>query len=264
MANLIRTTRGDFIFKDYQIKKSEADSLYLPFNLNNVQQAYYLGRYASFELGNISTHSYSEHKFSKLDLKRFATALNNIIKRHPGLRAIFKDGQQQYLSDVPEYRVNYFEFTNYEDFYRLRESLSHKVYPTDEYPLFDFIVSRCLFNDEEPYYILHISFDILLIDGNSTRLLYDELTRLYHNPDLQLPVLNISYRDYIIQVEKIRASDLFIKAREYWLNKLPDYNFDLQLPLRCRAIDIANPRFNKLTKIITGEVWNKIKAKALK
>lgn len=264
LANLIRTTRGDFIFKDYQIKESEADSLYLPFNLNNVQQAYYLGRYASFELGNISTHSYSEHKFSKLDLKRFVIALNNVIKRHPGLRAIFKDGQQQYLSDVPEYRVNYFEFTNCEDFYQLRESLSHKVYPTDEYPLFDFIVSRCLFNDKEPYYILHISFDILLIDGNSSRLLYDELTRLYHNPDLQLPALNVSYRDYIIQVEKIRASDLFIKDREYWLNKLPEYNFDLQLPLRCRAIDIANPRFNKLTKIITGEIWNKIKAKALK
>lgn len=263
LANLIRTTRGDFIFKSYQIKANEENNLYLPFSLNNVQQAYYLGRYASFELGNVSTHSYSEHKFAKLDLSRLETALNHAIKRHPGLRAIFKGGQQQYLSDIPDYRVNYFEFTNCEDFYQLRESLSHKVYSTDEYPLFDFIVSRCLFDNEELYYILHISFDILLIDGNSTRLLYNELTRLYHNPDLQLPVLNVSYRDYILQVEKIRASDLFIKDREYWLNKLSDYNFDLQLPLRCRATDVDNPRFNKLTKTISNVLWDKIKIKAL-
>lgn len=264
LANLIRTTRGDFIFKNYQIKENEGNNLYLPFSLNNVQQAYYLGRYASFELGNISTHSYSEHKFTKLDIKRLETALNHAIKRHPGLRAIFKDGEQQYLAEVLDYTVKYFEFSEYKDFYQLRESLSHKIYATHEYPLFDFIVSKCLFSDEEPYYILHISFDILLMDGNSARLLYDELTSLYHSSDLQFPALTVSYRDYIIQMEKIRASDLFIKDREYWLNKLPDYNFDLQLPLSCRVTDIEKPRFNKLTKVITSAVWEKIKAKALK
>ncbi len=96
-----------------------------------------------------------------MDLLRLEKAINVLIGRHLELRTIFINGQQQYLEHTSKYKLVFHEFSNEKELHEIRNELSHKVYKADQFPLFDFIISR--YNNR---YILHISIDALLMDGN--------------------------------------------------------------------------------------------------
>ena len=46
----------------------DLDRRYLPFPTTDVQQAYWVGRNATFELGNVGNHAYIEVEAIELDL----------------------------------------------------------------------------------------------------------------------------------------------------------------------------------------------------
>lgn len=262
LSVLVADTLGNFIYKDYLINTIDSDKFYLPFEMNNVQQAYYLGRFGNFELGNVSTHGYNEHKFTYIDKDRLELAINLLLERHLGLRTIFIDGVQQYLKEYPPYVVKHAELSNEKELLAIRNELYHKIYDTDKFPLFDFIISKCCFAGKEPYYILHQSFDALLMDGNSMIIFFDELTRVYQNQNIVLPTLAVSYRDYQIQTQKIRESEHFTNCKNYWLAKLDNYDFEMHLPLACNPSSIKEPKFNRVSKTISLNKWQAIERKA--
>jgi hypothetical protein len=71
---------------------------YEPFPLNEMQQAYWIGRNSFFEGGNVAIHVYTEIESTDLDLERFNLAWQKLVERHDMLRAIVHcDGQQQVL-----------------------------------------------------------------------------------------------------------------------------------------------------------------------
>ena len=259
VSSLIKNTIGSFVYKDHLITESDIANLYEPFPLTNVQQAYYLGRSSSFELGNVSTHVYSEYKFSYLNVESLEGAFNQLIKRHFVLHTIFINNQQQYLKEVPYYKIGVYELSSELELITIRDKLSHKIYSPEVYPLFDILVTK-LSNS----YILHISFDALLIDMSSFSLLSRELTELYNNPNSLLSNLKVSYRDYILKYESIRASTLYAEAEKYWRNKIDEYNFDVNLPLLTSPSNVKNPRFARISKTINSKIWNKLLNKSQK
>jgi acyl carrier protein len=79
---------------------------YEPFSLSDVQQAYWIGRGNSLELGNVACHIYTEIEFADFDRQRCELALERLIERHDMLRAIvLPEGQQQILKQVPRYSL---------------------------------------------------------------------------------------------------------------------------------------------------------------
>src|SRR6185436_18220280 len=77
-----------------------------PFPLNDVQQAYWVGRSEAFELGNVASHSYTEVDLPELDVTSLNRALRRLIERHDMLRAvILPDGDQRILPRILDYRV---------------------------------------------------------------------------------------------------------------------------------------------------------------
>lgn len=256
IAELIQNSIGNGLYKNYQITKKDSEHLYNQFCLNNVQQAYYLGRLSNFELGNISTHTYTEYKFDYLNIERLEQALNKLIERHLALRAIFINNKQQFISKVPYYQIERHKFSDENQVRYIRSQLSHKVYNPEIYPLFDIVVSQL--ND---HYILHISFDALLLDANSMIIFFTELTILYNNPDTELPPLAISYRDYMLRYEKIRESDVFKNSEKYWHEKLEGYNFDIGLPLNKVPSEVKEPKFKRIIKIIPAHIWHALLSK---
>ena len=258
LSKLVKGSIGNFIYKDYLITKTDAENLFKPFPLTNVQQAYYLGRFSNFELGNVSTHAYGEYQFSYLDIECLEKSFNQLLDRHLALRIIFKNSSQQYVEKYPYYKIKVNQLSNQQELINIRNDISNKVYDPDIFPLFDIMVSK-VSND---YYILHISFDGLLMDGNSIAVLFDEWTKLYNNTNLALMNLSVNYRDYVLQCEKIRKSELFKKSERYWINKLDEYDFAMNLPVSADIIKIKKPKFTRISKIIKSEVWNKILYKA--
>ncbi|WP_159719014.1 type I polyketide synthase, partial [Geminicoccus flavidas] len=79
---------------------------YDPFPLTEIQQAYWIGRGDSLELGNVGCYLYTEVELRDVDLARLEQAWNQLVRRHDMLRAvILPDGRQQILKEVPPYRI---------------------------------------------------------------------------------------------------------------------------------------------------------------
>ncbi len=112
--------------------------------MTDVQTAYLIGRGDQFEMGGISTHGYAEIE-TTLDMRRFNRSLQKLIKRQPMLRAIiYPNGLQQILKDVPEYEMVYTDISHLsadeqmDCILKERKRMSHHVFKTDEWPLFEF------------------------------------------------------------------------------------------------------------------------------
>lgn len=257
LSRLIRSNIESTLYKNYLIAKPDLANIFEPFTLTNVQQAYYLGRSSSFELGNICTHFYLEYQFNSLDVELLEISFNQLIKRHLALRTIFSDNHQQHLREYDPYKIAVHDLYDIQELIAIRDQLSHKVYDPEKYPLFDILVSKF-----DGYYIVHFSIDFLIADLNSLNILFDEWIKLYNNPNEELPGLNVHYRDYLLQYEKIRASELFKDAEKYWSAKINNYNFELNLPLVTSSSENKKPRFMRLSKTIPNKIWDRLSHKA--
>ncbi|MBA4259966.1 MAG: hypothetical protein C0446_12440 [Chitinophaga sp.] len=259
LLDAIQCTRGNFIYKDYLITNGFTDEN-ASFELTNVQQAYLYGRLEGFEMGNVSAHHYSELLFSHFDVTRFEEALNQLINQHGALRTVFHDGAQKVVTNVPFYKIKQHGQITQNKLTKIRSHLSHKVYQNEHWPSFDFELS--ILNEQ---FVLHISVDILILDGISMRLFFDQLARHYNatrDTALKVTPLEISFKDYVQKYHEVRASSLYMQAKQYWLNKLDEYNFEVQLPLSVNPRMIAHPKFNRLSTIIPQNRWQLIKEKA--
>ncbi|TLE10781.1 non-ribosomal peptide synthetase [Vibrio cholerae] len=250
---LVEAGKGDFLYRDYIIEGADVASQYHPFTLNNVQQTYYFGRFKNFELSNVSTHIYHEYVFGFLDHSRLENAFNQLIQRHPSLRTVFENDVQRYLNQVSHYKISYHELSDPQDLEAIRYEYSHKVYSTDTYPLFDILLTKW-----QGKYVLHVSFDAIIIDMKSFEILFSEWISLYQNPHLILPELQINYRDYHIQYERIRESELFARAERYWQEKTLEMSFKMNLPLVSNPASVEKPRFKRISKTIPHSIWNKV------
>ncbi|WP_370266123.1 amino acid adenylation domain-containing protein [Streptomyces sp. V4I8] len=253
LAPLVAASLGGFAYRDHVLDGTDTDHLHEPFPLTNVQQTYYLGRFHNFELSNVSTHVYSEFRYGSVDHERLESAFNRLIERHLALRTVFTDGQQRFLREVPRHRIPFHELRDEGELAELRGRYAHKLYDPERYPLFDIVLSRL-----DGVFRLHISFDALVIDMASFDILFDEWARLYADPQCCLPDLGVSYRDYVLQYEKVRDSELLLRDQRYWEDKADDYQLDLRLPLRTHPSGVGTPVFRRKSAVIPTAVWEKL------
>ena len=233
-----------------------------PFPLTDVQQAYWIGRTGQFELGNVATHAYYEIECVDLDLDRLNQTLNQLIKRHEMLRMIISaDGQQQILPQVAEYQIPINDVRGQrvtvvdETINSVRNELSHQVIPTDQWPLFDIRATHL----DEHCWRLHLSLDILVFDGWSLHLFFDEWQTLYEQPTIQLEALELSFRDYVLTENTLRDTELHHKAWNYWQQRLPSFPNAPELPLAVNPSAIKQPRFNQRKYTLDQKAWTQLK-----
>ncbi len=243
----------------------DAAALDRPFPLTDVQQAYWVGRSGAFELGNVSTHAYMELDFEELDLERFEAALGRMIRRHDMLRAVvLPEGTQRILAEVPDYEIEVLDLRRSagaeleERLEREREELSHRVQPTDRWPLFEFRATR-LPGDRVR---LHVSRDALIFDAWSAFILFSELFRLYAEPEVELPPLEISYRDYVLAEKELEQSELYRRDWQYWLDRIATLPPAPDLPLAIDPASLDQPRFTRRSAVLEAATWSRLKERA--
>ncbi|HSG41069.1 MAG TPA: amino acid adenylation domain-containing protein, partial [Thermoanaerobaculia bacterium] len=237
---------------------------HLPFPLTDVQEAYWIGRSGALELGSVSTHLYFEIDMPELDVARLNHALRRLIDRHGMLRAIvLADGRQQILPEVPPYEVTVLDLRGLgpEETERgaleARDRMSHQVLPSDRWPLFE--IAATLLPDRVR---LHVSLDLLIGDAWSFRILGREVSALYLDPELDLPRLDLSFRDYVVAEVALRESRAYQRALAYWRERLATLPPAPALPLARNPGEIETPRFvRRLGRLSRGD-WARLKARA--
>ncbi len=223
---------------------------YQPFELTEVQHAYLVGREKSLTLGGISTHIYLEFLFKKLDLKRFEQAWNKLLMRHDALRTEFKNGMQTCLKSIDRYQIRQCDYEN------ARQEMSHQIFNPENYPLFDIRVS----NNKSKTYI-HFSFDALITDVYSLKIIFSDLIKLYRGE--KLAKLSLSFRDYVIYEKARKNTKIYHDAQQYWLAKLPKLPLAPQLPLLKDVTVVHDMHFSKFHQVISCDRWEQLKKKSI-
>jgi amino acid adenylation domain-containing protein len=241
------------------------DQLSMPFPLTDVQQAYWIGRMAALELGNVARHFYVELECAALDLQRLSSAWQRVIERHAMLRAIvLPDGQQQILQHVPPYEIATLDLRGKPPaevaarLEAIRQSMSHQMLATDRWPLFDL---RATYLDDGQVR-LHLSAEALMIDSGSWQILWRELSLLYYHPEIQPAPLELSFRDYVLAEIAFRASDAYRRSQDYWRDRLATLPPAPELPLLHHPASLTEPRFVRQRARLEVETWSCLKQKA--
>lgn len=266
LAASASTNTGKAEHSALQIHADEA-SRYEPFPLTDIQQAYWVGRDDSLGLGGVSAHAYEEIEIPHLDLERFNAALNRLILRHDMLRAVFaSDGTQRILEDVPEYIIQTDDARGRSErvveriISRNRDAMSHQVLDAGTWPLFEFRAVQL----ENEITRLHISMDALIVDAASSQIFSRELATFYEDPQAELPSIEITFRDYVVQELAMREDSRYAVSLKYWQDRLSALAAAPELPLAKQPENISNPRFTRRQLVLEEAKWSTIKAKARK
>jgi amino acid adenylation domain-containing protein len=240
---------------------------YEPFPLTDMQHAFWVGRSGAIELGGVSNHGYYEIEGRDLNLKRLNWALQELVKRHDMLGAVMlPDGQQQILEQVPAYPFEVLDLTGKDEAFvkaqleAIRERMSHQVLPSDQWPLFDFRAT-CL---DEGRVRLHISYDLLVFDAWSLFRLFEEWFQLYQNPEVALPPLELSFRDYALAEQGLRETELYKRSQNYWLSRIDTLPPAPDLPLAKSPQQLKQHRTKRYEGGIDSADWQQLKQRAAK
>ncbi len=200
---LIKTNKTHLLH--YLSKGQEANQItpspalrYEAFELNENQQAYWLGRSRSVEGGGVAIHLYFEVDATDLNIEQLQTAWQAMIQRHDMLRAVVTpEGQQKVLKrvDVPPFTKICADDNFDQHLAQSRERLSHANYDLTQWPQHEFAVVAS--RDKKT---LCLSLDCWCIDGWSYQILFQEWLQLYRGQSA-LASLELTFRDYCSHVE---------------------------------------------------------------
>ncbi len=237
----------------------QPETRYTPFSLNEVQQAYWTGRSQALPL-RCGTHYLLEFEGLHVDLVRMASAWNCLVKRHDMLRAkLTENGQQVVLPLVPDVVIEQHLAPNatadeMQDW--LQQQFRGQSVHTTDWPLYTLYAVQ----NDQGLTRLGIIIDYLVLDGFSVRILLDEWARYYADPSLVLPALEMTFRDYVTQVN---PSDTECQqAQSWWEAQLNDLPPAPALPLACDPSELEAVQFERRHFHLDPSRWEALKQQA--
>ncbi|CAF1437173.1 unnamed protein product, partial [Adineta steineri] len=256
--NNLATSQHNFTYK------TDETSSYQSCATTEIQQAYLFGRRGYVELGQVSCYSYEEYDLPlQFNIERLEQAWNHLIHRHEALRTIFiSDTEQQILRRTPYYTIFIVDLSNTivieDELIQRRMQLSHQIRPANQWPLFDIQVT-CFIQDSTRHLRIHIGFDLLIMDLWSANIIFSELNQLYHYPQVILPTIDYSFRDYILAQNQIKTTPVYQTDKKYWIDRLNAFPLGPSLPLRCLPTELKIQKFVRLKRTLDKSVWSQLK-----
>ncbi|WP_246258185.1 non-ribosomal peptide synthetase/type I polyketide synthase [Amycolatopsis anabasis] len=239
---------------------------YDPFPLTEMQQAQWIGRLGSFDMGGNAPHLYLEFDSDTLDLERLERAWQQVVQRHEMLRiVVLSDGRQRVLKDVPPYRFEVLDLRDAEgdvarqQLAELSDRMGAEVRPADTWPLWEVRASK-LGNGKLR---VHISFDLLCADVAS--FFYQVLPAwrdFYAEPDRSTVLPELSFRDYVLAEEELRETPLYERSLEYWRQRVQQLPPAPELPTAVAPGELIRPTFVRRHASLDSQVWAKVKEQA--
>lgn len=214
----------------------DPDRRYAPFPLNDMQQAYWIGRNSEIAGGGTAIQYYISFAMPHFDAARFNAALNALVARHDMLRVVvLPDGTQQVLRNPPPMSVLVEDIAGLAgaDKARRLEAIVDAIWcATSDLGVWPQHEFRFTVTGPEGGGILHCKLDMWCFDGRSSQIFFEELAALYENPQIRLRPLELRFCDYMHAVWQEEQSDTFARDLEYWKQRLKTLPPPPALPMR--------------------------------
>jgi amino acid adenylation domain-containing protein len=247
--------------------KKESNSLsyhtekYFP--LNELQQAYWIGRTNQYELGNVSTYAYMEFEQENLDVDKLRLALDKVIERQQMLRTVIhEDGMQEVLSiQEAKYTLDYIDITNKEKDEKKaileneRSRMSHQIFKLGNWPFFEIRVYKI----DEKRTRVNFGIDMLIADAFSIQIFLNNLKEFYHNQNAVLNKINFNFRDYVMKEVDKENEPSYQAADQYWNERCRDIPLAPKIPLKKNPEAVKKPIFKHIGRRISPEDYKKLK-----
>ncbi|WP_455917947.1 amino acid adenylation domain-containing protein [Pseudomonas cerasi] len=232
-------------------------SRHQPFPLTEVQQAYWRGQNQGLPLSCGTTYLI-ELDGEALDMPRFERAWDQLIQRHEMLRAQLVDGDRQViLNSVPPLRVQLHQAPTADAAReRLAQCWAQRPRQRHQWPMFEvhsveYAHGRCR---------VGLFFDYLTLDGLSIKRLLAELALLYTRPDSTLPAIDLSFRDYVLQVQPDPVQ--LQQAEAWWQQHLDDLPGPPALPLHIAPQLLGEVHFSRREFRLPVAQWQALRQRA--
>lgn len=261
----LRTVPADFESEELPVIVPDIASRHLPFALNDVQHAYWIGRHSHLELGGVSTHLYLEFECEALDIDRLTLAFRKVIARHGMLRAVVDgDGRQRVLEDVPPYAIQHHDLRGMPADARerrlseIRARMSQQVIPCDRWPLYE--VQLASLDDGASR--LCTSWDFLMVDAWSLMLIFREWHAFYRDQTYAPKPTDLTFRDYLHAEEALKHGSGYAASRKHWLDRIDSIPLAPGLPQSGRIEAGRKYEFTRRQVKLPATSWEAIKAYA--
>ena len=249
-----------------EIFETDEKNRFEPFPLTEVQQAYWIGKEGGYVLGNVDAHCYFEMECDELNIDLAQKCFRRLIDHHDMMRAIVLNGgeYQKVLQEVPKYVIKIHDFRGVSDEaieikeLEIRNQLSHQTFNLEEWPLFD--IQAAIKNRNKTK--LFISFNNIIFDGWSMFMLFRQWKELYENPEVDLPDIKLTYRDYLLALPKIQDKNKYAEDVDYWKNRVLELPEAPKLPLQTLPELIKEQRFLRCENHISIAEWETLKGLA--
>lgn len=244
-------------------------SRYVPFPLSDLQVGFYMADDPYMEF-HVRPHYYCEQDIDgdSFDVKRYEWALNKSLQRHKGeIVLITRDEKLQALADISQVscKINDFRHLREEDAAQellcLREHFKRAQLSLDRWPWFDLEISLWRTDAGERARI-HLNQNNFYTDGFGATILQSEIDRYYDDPSLELPPLQLTFRDAVLGLHALSESAAGQRAKKYWLDRLAELPDPPALPQLSGVNRRCRSRLQRRENILPAATWNSFKNNA--
>lgn len=232
------------------------------FDLTPLQRAYLIGRQSDMVLGGQSTRAYFEVAVSNLDMAHLNRAMAKLAKEQGVLRlSVNVDKLTQTIQRqippvaIPLTDVSYLNEGEWAQFLESkRAELFEREFDLKRAPLWSLEATR--WNDD---WHLHFCHDGMILDGWSAERFFDLLEKAYCDEPAGC---DVTYRDYVQWLDRVRESEAYERDREYWLDKAAGFPDEQALEPLVAPESITNPQVANETRSLSDELCGKVRAAA--
>ncbi|GAB17612.1 putative non-ribosomal peptide synthetase [Gordonia effusa NBRC 100432] len=240
------------------------------FPLAGMQHAYWIGRGDEQTLGGVAAHLYAEFDgggpdVDPIDPERLATAVRELVARHPMLRAAITDDGTQRILPAPTIPVLSTEDLRDKSstviaarLDQIRDAKSHQRMDVAAGQVID--ITLTLLPDNR--HRLQLDVDMLAADAQSYRRLLDDLAALYDG--IELPPIGYTFREYLQAREGDSAStsEDIDADRQWWAQRYEQLPEPASLPFVPEAERADPSRSFRLARHFDAEAMSALESAA--
>ncbi|KYG03734.1 hypothetical protein BE21_50170 [Sorangium cellulosum] len=233
---------------------------HVPFPLTDIQGSYWLGRTGAFTVPS-GIHAYREYDCTDLDVARLSRAFRKVVARHDMLRAHTLPDMMQVIEPKVDADIEIIDLRGLDRSTRearlvsLRDAMSHRIYDTERPPLYHVVAVRL----DERQTRLVLSIDLINVDLGSLSIIFKDWLSFYEDPETSLPVLELSYRDYVLALESRKKSEAHQRSMDYWKRRIAELPPPPMLPMKADPSTLKEIRFRHTEQWLPSDSWSRLK-----
>lgn len=233
-----------------------------PFQLTDVQYAYWMGRREQQILGGNACHVYFEFDCHEIDVDKLEHAWQTLQNSHSMLRAKFnKDGTQEIMPAAYSDKLTVYDLRGNDmpeqELVTIKEKLSHRLLDVQNGQVAELGVS--IISDDK--FRLHFDVDLLVADMQSLQIIFRDLEAIYSRNVLPTVSPKWNFGEYL-KLEEERKSGDGEAAKLYWAERIPSMPLAPALPLAKSQELLKAPKFVRRKFLLSTEEWEILKSKS--